>query len=479
VTHVTGDTKPVPATTSTLGRLTAADAAQAARRVQLRRALTLLAMTLVAPGSAQLVAGNKTVGRIALRVYAALVSVVAGLVLVAIFRSSELVTLGTSLWWLRVLRFGLIAVALGWGYLIVDAWRIAEPIALARGHRLAMTAVNGVVCLSLTGGLLFASHLVAVQRDLIATIFSSDEVSAATDGRYNVLLLGGDSGKGRVGLRPDSITVVSIDADTGRAVLIGLPRNLANAPFPKGTVMHRQFPAGFNCDGCYLNAVNTWATDHASLFGSTKNPGILATSQAVEAITGLPINYYVVIDMHGFAALVDAVGGVTINVHERIPIGRTGGPYIGYIEPGRQTLDGFDTLWFARSRATSDDYARMARQKCVMQAMLRQLDPKTVLLHFDDIAKAGKDVVSTSVPASELDTFIELALKAKSQPVGTLSLVPPRVNTSDPDFASIRSMVSRAIKASESGRTDRPDGAKHHRHRHAGANNTADLQAAC
>jgi LCP family protein required for cell wall assembly len=244
--------------------------------------------------------------------------------------------------------------------------------------------------------------------------------------------------------------------------------------------MHRQFPTGFNCDGCYLNAVNTWATDHASLFGSsTKNPGILATSQAVEAITGLPINYYVVIDMHGFAALVDAVGGVTITVHDRIPIGRTGGPYTGYIEPGRQTLDGFDTLWFARSRATSDDYARMARQKCVMQAMLRQLDPKTVLLHFDDIAKAGKDVVSTSIPASELDTFIELALKAKSQPVGTVSLVPPRVDTSDPDFASIRSMVSRAIQAADSGGKDRRDGAKHRRHRHAGANNTADLQAAC
>jgi hypothetical protein len=106
-----------------LGGVSASDAAQAARRVQLRRALTLLGMTLVAPGSAQLVAGNKTLGRIALRVYAVLVLAFVALVMIAVFWRSELITVGTSLWWLRVIRFALIGAALGWGYLIIDAWR--------------------------------------------------------------------------------------------------------------------------------------------------------------------------------------------------------------------------------------------------------------------------------------------------------------------------------------------------------------------
>jgi LCP family protein required for cell wall assembly len=461
--------------TAAAGRL---DAARAARRVQLRRALTLLGMTVVMPGSAQLAAGNKRVGLIALRIYFGLVLACLVLVTIALMWQAELITLFTSLTFLAVLRFLLIGVALGWSFLIVDAWRLANPLALAQRQRLAMTLVNGVLCLSLAGGLLFASHLVAVQRDFIATVFGSGEVSDAEHGRYNVLLLGGDAGPNRVGIRPDSITVASIDSETGRTVLIGLPRNLANVPFPDGTPMHDEFPDGFDCDGCYLNAVNTWATDHASLFPHTKNPGIVATTQAVEAVTGLSINYYALIDLHGFVELVDAVGGVTINVHERIPIGGVGAPITDWIEPGKQKLDGFQTLWYARSRATSDDYSRMARQKCVMNAMLQQLDAKTVLTNFGDIAKAGKQIISTSIPASELDTFIGLSLKARNLPTSTVSIVPPKIDTGDPDFDLIRTMVSSAVTASENRDEGIKAGGGHQKHG-GDANHSADLGAAC
>jgi polyisoprenyl-teichoic acid--peptidoglycan teichoic acid transferase len=467
----------VSASPSALGGLSAAGAAQAARRVQLRRALSLLAMTLVAPGSAQLVAGNKTVGRIALRLYAAVLLAFIALVMIAVFWRSELITLGTSLWWLRVIRFALIGVALGWAFLIIDAWRIADPLSLGRRHRVAMTLVNGALCLSLTGGLLFASHLVAVQRDFIATVFGGGEVSAAEQGRYNVLLLGGDAGPTRVGLRPDSITLASVDTSTGRTVLIGLPRNLENVPFPPGTPMHKAFPKGFDCDGCYINGINTWATDHASLFPKSKTPGIDATVEAVEQVTGLTVNYYALIDLRGFQDLVDAVGGVTIDVKRRIPIGGVGAPITGWIEPGRQRLDGFQTLWYSRSRATSNDYSRMARQKCVMNAMLHQLDAKTVLLNFSKIAKAGKQILSTSIPASEVDTFVKLSLKARSLPVSTVSFVPPTIDTGDPDYAKIRSMVSDAIAASEA-RDDGSSASGHHK-KHHDANHSNDLAKAC
>jgi LCP family protein required for cell wall assembly len=213
--------------------------------------------------------------------------------------------------------------------------------------------------------------------------------------------------------------------------------------------MSTRFPNGFDCDGCYLNGVNTWAEDHAELFPGVENPGIEATTQAVEEITGLAINYYALIDLRGFRDLVDATGGVDIAVGERIPIGGVGGPVTGWIEPGRQHLDGYETLWYARSRATSNDYSRMARQKCVMSAMLHQLDPQTVVTNFGAIAKAGKQVISTSVPASELATFVDLAVKAKSMPVSSVSFVPPKVDTSDPDWQLIRTMVSDAMDRSE------------------------------
>src|SRR3546814_18041055 len=104
-------------------------------------------------------------------------------------------------------------------------------------------------------------------------MFSASEVSDSTHGRYNVLLMGGDSGAGRFGLRPDSLTVASIDQATGRTVLVGLPRNLQNFKFAKGSVMDEQFPDGFACDAVYINAVRTWAQDTAELFPEPQTAG--------------------------------------------------------------------------------------------------------------------------------------------------------------------------------------------------------------
>ena len=69
-------------------------------------------------------------------------------------------------------------------------------------------------------------------------------IAGSADGRFNVLLMGGDSGAGRWGLRPDSLTVASIDAITGRTVLVSLPRNMQDFPFADGSVMAEQFPDG-------------------------------------------------------------------------------------------------------------------------------------------------------------------------------------------------------------------------------------------
>ncbi|MGI8434878.1 MAG: LCP family protein [Nocardioidaceae bacterium] len=467
----------MPALPLSLEGATAADAGLIARKVRFRRALSLLAMTLVAPGSAQLVAGSRRLGLIALRLFALSLLGTVVLATMALFWRGELITVFTSLTWLRVLRFVLVAVAVGWALLIIDAWRIADPLGLGQRQRLTVAVLNGITCFGLTGALLFASHLVAVQRDFIQSVFGSGAASSAAHGRYNVLLLGGDAGPERVGLRPDSITVASIDEVTGRTVLLGLPRNLADVPFPGNTVMHAQFPNGFHCDGCYLNGVNTWATDHADLFGRSKDPGIEATTQAVEQITGLTISYFALVDLKGFQDLVDAVGGVTVKVAERIPIGGVGGPISGWIEAGRQHLDGYQTLWYARSRATSDDYSRMARQKCVMNAMLQQLDPRRVVTNFGDIAQAGKQVISTSIPASELDTFVKLALKARTLPLSTVSFVPPKIDTGNPDWALIRSMVADALAASESKDAGTPSSP--HKKRHHGANSSSDLADSC
>ena len=418
-------------------------------RIRFRRAITLLVMTLLVPGSAQLVAGRRTVGRIALRVWMVAVGTLVAVILVGMMWHGLIYWLASNTVVLGFIRLVLCALAIGWALLFLDAWRLGQPLELLQRQRLAVVGLNGVLCFAVAGALLFASHMVAVQRGFITAMFGDGVATAAHQGRYNVLLLGGDSGSDRWGLRPDSLTVASIDADTGKAVLFGLPRNMMNFPFPEDSVMAEQFPDGYDCEGCELNSLATWAADNKSLFKGFGNPGVEATIEGVEGITGLPINYYAMVNLQGFRSMVQAVGGLKLNVRDRIPIGGVGGPVTGYIEPGVQRLNGFETLWFARSRESADDYSRMARQKCVMNAMLQQLSPRTVVTKFEEIAKASEELITTDLPASELGTFAELAMKTRSQPVATVSFVPPAVNTAHPDIAEVQDMVQKAIDKSE------------------------------
>ena len=463
-----------------------------AARVRFRRALSLMTMTLLVPGSAQLVAGNRAVGRIAFRVWLGLLGLLVVTLLGVLVHRELVFWLVSNTFLLLVLRLGLMAGALLWAYLFMDAWRLGQPLTLGLGHRRAVVGVNGLLCFSVAGTLLFGAHLVGVQRDFIVTMFGDSTVVGAHDGRFNVLLMGGDSGAGRWGLRPDSMTIASIDATSGETVLISLPRNMENFPFAPGSVMDRQFPDGFDCDGCYLNGVSTWAGDHTDLFPKAKNPGVAATIMAIEGITDLKINYWAMVNLQGFKSLVDAVGGITLNVRDRIPVGGLGDDVTGYIEPGEKKLDGFETLWFARAREGSDDYSRMARQKCVMSAMLQQVSPQNAIANFEEIAKASSEMISTNLPASELDTFLALALKARSQKISTLSLVPPMINTADPDIDLVRSKVADAIDRAEGEAPSTPTAKKRpkaptsmtggsigSRDEGYAANESADLGTAC
>src|SRR5689334_5008299 len=464
-------------------------------RIRFRRAVALMLMTLVLPGSAQLAAGRKEVGRIAMRIWFSVLLIGGAVFVLGLLSHSFAFWFFLSPTRLGLLRFVLMGLAVGWAFLFIDAWRIGEPLALAQKQRLAMVGINGVLCFSVAGSLLFASHLVNVNKDLITAVFGTGKATAATDGRYNVLLLGGDSGVGRWGLRPDSLNVASIDAKTGKTILFGLPRNMLNFPFAKGSIMAEQFPDGYNCGvTCELNSLATWAADHKSLFAGVKNPGVEATTEAVEGITGLKINYFAMVNLSGFSTMVDAVGGVTLKIRDRIPVGGIGGPITGYLQPGTRKLDGHDTLWFARSRSSADDYSRMARQKCVMNAMLHQLSPQKVVFNFDRIAAASASLLTTNIPRSEVDHFISLAMKARSQPVRTISFVPPVIFTGRPDIAKIHRMVNAAIhpakksSSSHSSTTKKPATGQHQGttggaigslHSGYAANQASDLGSAC
>jgi LCP family protein required for cell wall assembly len=410
--------------------------------LRFRRALALLVLSTFLPGSAQLVAGNKRVGRTALRIWAVVVAVGLGALVVALVSPSTIRGLGFRPGVLLTLRFGLLLLALGWLALLVDAWRLGRPGRLQARQRAVATVVASALALGLCGPAVWASHLAGVHRDFITSVFAEGSGVEVTDGRLNVLLLGGDSGKSRVGTRPDSITLASVDVATGRTVMFSLPRNLEHARFPAGTPLQTEFPRGF--DGM-LNSVYTYGVEHAELFPGVRDPGAEATKQAVAGTLGLPVHYYVLVNLKGFRELVDALGGIRIDVEARVPIGGIGSPVVGYIEPGVQKLDGYHALWYSRSREGSTDYVRMARQRCVMGALLAQAEPMTVLRRFQAIASSAKALVQTDLPQQGLPGMVELALRAKGRKVTSVQFVPPLITSAEPDVELIQARVRRAV----------------------------------
>ena len=409
-------------------------------------------MTLVLPGSAQLAGGSRRLGRFALRIWVTLLllALLAGLLMVIQPKAAlAALTLGPTL---KAIQIGIIVVGLGWVALIVDAWRLAHPRELGRSGQIVFSVLSLAVAFTIFGGFLAAASMATAQHELTATVFAGGGDQVAKQGRYNILLLGGDAGRDRVGLRPDSMTVASVDTETGRTVLISLPRNLQAVPFPSYSPLHDRFPHGYRCsDGsCMLNAIYTYASEHRDLYPGVQNPGAQATKEAVEGATGLKINYWVLIDLKGFESLVDSVGGITMDVYRRVPIGGGSSKLYGYVEAGKnRRLTGFEALWFARSRSDSSDYDRMLRQKCVMRAMLNQFDPITVLTRFNGIAAASRQAVATDIPTAEIGTMIDLALKAKALPVSSVAIVPPLIDPNSPDFDLVRRTVQKKIDASE------------------------------
>ena len=80
---------------------------------------------------------------------------------------------------LGFIRLLLCALAVGWAVLFMDAWRLGQPLELMQKQRLAMVGLNGALCFSVAGSLLFASHVVAVQRGFISAMFGDGAATAA------------------------------------------------------------------------------------------------------------------------------------------------------------------------------------------------------------------------------------------------------------------------------------------------------------
>jgi LCP family protein required for cell wall assembly len=438
--------------------------------VMTRRAWWLLALNFVIPGSAQALAGNRRLGKIGLGATLGMWAVLLISLLVSLLWPSVLFFLGTSSVVLVLVQILLVLYGLLWAFLTLDTFRLVRLVSLVPAARLVvgLLAVAGLVVAS--GTALWASSIVGGVNSTLSGIFSAAAAAPPIDGQYNFLILGGDSGADRDGLRPDTAQVVSVNADTGAATIIGLPRDLQNIPFVAGSPMATQYPDGYTQNtgeyctrwACLNTVYVAGEIAHPDLYPKAaaegSSPGIEAMRAAAEGITGLTIPYFVLIDIQGLTTMIDALGGVDIDVAERIAIAEPGTPVSEvpeWIEAGPQHLSGYFALSYARSRYNGlGDYDRMARQQVLQEALLRQMNPANVLTKFQGIAAASSDVVKTNIPQSMLGYFVQLGLKTKSLPLTHAELTPASetfpVDTEFPDYPAIRAYIQNLIHPSTS-----------------------------
>lgn len=380
-------------------------------------------------------------GRIALRTYLVLLVLT---VLAAIFvpRSAWL-AMAFKPWLLGILQGAAVIVGALWAGVVMHAFWLTRPRKITSPRRGIAIALALVLCLGIFAPFGVASRYAAVQRDLVTSMFP-DSKEHGPEGRMNILLIGGDAGADRTGTRTDTMIVASIDLATGRTALIGLPRNLQYVPMP-GDKLQKRFPNGFND---LLNAVYGYGEMHPDAVPGEGRPGPELLKKTVGGVVDLPIHYYLLVNLKGFTKIIDALGGVTVTVQDRLPIGGGTHRITGYVEPGRRKLGGKEALWYARSRAASSDYDRMTRQRCLLGALTEQADPATVLARYQQLAEASKELFETDIPRNVLGELTSVAEKAKRHRLKSITFVPPMIDTADPDWDLIERKTVKTIRAS-------------------------------
>lgn len=431
------------------------------------------------PGAGLIAAGRRTAGKVLVTLT---VLVVGGLVAFALFGDTTSFALhfATNTNNLLLVACGAVLLALLWAFVVLGTHMSLRRFASLTGPQRALSTLL-VASIIGAGGMVAAqaANYSLIGRTTLQAITSSGSETEhparlhagqpdpwAGVQRVNVLLIGSDAGPDRDGIRTDSTILASIDTHTGDTLLIGIPRNLENVPFPPGTPMAEQFPNGYTCDNptdpCLFNALWQFGVQNAknaqspayAYYHRYKNPGLQATIDGVQQITKLDVNEYLILDLDSFKAFVNAMGGIDVNVQRPIPVGghEVGNPprQVGvksYIQRGRQHLNGYLALWYARSRSDSSDYDRMARQRCVIGAITQQANPLQLARSFPDLARALQHDISTSIKLENADAWVTLLMRVKAGRVRSLPFTDANINPARPDFQYIQDKIEKALAA--------------------------------
>ncbi|MEP6638951.1 MAG: LCP family protein [Chloroflexota bacterium] len=258
--------------------------------------------------------------------------------------------------------------------------------------------------------------------------------------RINVLLVGVDKLPDRTASLTDTMIVASLDP-VGRTVsMVSLPRDMVGVPLGNG-----------NAYGPKLNSLLSFAERDPKTF---PKGGMRALEDAAGALLGIPIHYYARIDFIGFIAMVDAVGGVDINVARTLRARHYDGyglPTTGFrVTPGRHHLTGAEALAYARIRkgVSETDFTRAARQQEVIVALRSSVaSGGSLFWRLPSLLDAVASTISTDVPTARLPELAAIVDEVKAANVVRVVLGHPLVGAANTRYGSSQVPNVKAIQA--------------------------------
>ena len=276
--------------------------------------------------------------------------------------------------------------------------------------------------------------------------------------RLNILLIGSDQRPNENGYNTDTLIVVSIDPATKRVAMFTLPRDTVDVPIPAG-------PARNVFGSLYRGKINSFfmaVRNRADLFpGTPATRGYNGVKAILGELYGLTIQYFAEVNFVGFRQIVDALGGVTVNV--QVPViddsfpDDQGGLVRVYLPAGIRHMTGSEALVYARSRHGSSDFDRAARQQRILVSLRDQMDISTILPRIDGLAAALGQAVRTDIPREIVPQLLGLAESIDSRAIRSYVFSPPLYQTEVPDssrgyslqpkVAQIRAAVKNAFVA--------------------------------
>ncbi len=289
--------------------------------------------------------------------------------------------------------------------------RITTRVMLIIGILLAIVAVAGASYYWFSG----------------KTIEKTKEVAdiETPQNKINIMVMGVDERGDDVG-RSDTLFVMTIDTNTKEVAMLSVPRDTRVKIPGKG-----------------------WEKiNHAFAFGGYK-----LTQQAVEGLLGIKIDHHIMINIAGFQKIIDAVGGVTINVEKRMyysdPYDDDGGLVIN-LQPGSQHMDGHTAIQYVRYRDEEGDIGRVERQQKFLKALLNEVASPSVITKIPTIIREVSSVVKSDMSTSQMLNVAKILNDASKNGLKT-DMVPGKPAYIDeisywlPDLMSLRQHVAQTL----------------------------------